>query len=153
VLAIESTEHMADIGRALDEMERVLRPGGRLVVCAWLARENASSREVRHLLRPICAEGRLARLLTAAELEGLLADRGLIPEGVRDYSREVSRTWTICMRRAFRRLMTDARARRFLLDPSQSERIFARTLVRIRAAFALGSLRYGIVAAVRRGRA
>jgi tocopherol O-methyltransferase len=141
---------MLDIGRALDEMERVLRPGGRLVVCAWLARENASAREVRHLLRPICAEGRLARLLTAAELERLLADRGLISEGVRDYSREVSRTWTICLGRALRRMVTNAEARRFLFDPSQPERIFARTLIRIRAAFALGSLRYGIVAAVRR---
>ncbi|HEX7741388.1 MAG TPA: class I SAM-dependent methyltransferase, partial [Sphingobium sp.] len=37
--AIESSEHMVDKARFFGEARRVLRPGGRLVVCAWLEGE------------------------------------------------------------------------------------------------------------------
>ena len=149
VVAIESTEHMPDIDRAFAEMARVLKPAGRLVACVWLARENPAPWEVRHLLRPICSEGRLVQLLTASELDAMLRTHGLVSDGVRDQSRRVSRTWTICLRRAGVRLLGDRNARRFLFDSSQPERVFAKSLVRIRLAFAFGSLRYGIVRAVK----
>ena len=45
--------------RFFAEACRTLRPGGRLVVCAWLAGATPRPWEVRHLLEPICREGRL----------------------------------------------------------------------------------------------
>lgn len=39
-LAIESTEHFADKPALFDEVFRILRPGGRFAICAWLAGEN-----------------------------------------------------------------------------------------------------------------
>ena len=149
VLAIESLSHIADPARALAEVFRVLKPGGRFVACVWLAREAPRAWEVRHLLRPICDEGRLARLLTAPELVELIVDADLRVDGVEDLSRRVARTWTVCLGRALRRVASDPEARRFLLDPSQPERVFARTLLRIRLGFATGSLRYGVVRAVK----
>ena len=57
--AIESTEHMSDKERCFAEAHRVTKPGGKLVICAWLASESARSWEIRHLLEPICREGQL----------------------------------------------------------------------------------------------
>ena len=57
VVAIESTEHLVDLSGCFAQVRRVLRPGGRFVVCAWLARETPKAWEVRHLLEPICREG------------------------------------------------------------------------------------------------
>jgi tocopherol O-methyltransferase len=39
VIAIESSEHMADLKAFFAEAARVLKPGGRFVVCAWLSRK------------------------------------------------------------------------------------------------------------------
>lgn len=149
VLVVECLSHLTDVERALAEMVRVLRPGGRFVACVWLAREGTRPWEVRYLLRPICEEGRLARLLTVGELGAMLAAAGLEVAEVEDVSREVARTWTVCLARAVRRVVADPAARRFLGDPSQPERVFARTLLRLRLAYATGSLRYGIVRAVK----
>src|SRR5258708_9300351 len=54
VLAIESSEHMPDLATFFSEAHRVLRPGGRLVVCAWLTRETPRSWERRWLIDPLC---------------------------------------------------------------------------------------------------
>lgn len=149
VLAVECLSHLPDVDRGLAEMARVLRPGGCLVACVWLARGGARPWEVRHLLRPICEEGRLAGLLTARELSERVAAAGLEVRGLEDLSRHVAPTWTICLLRAVRRVVADPEARRFLRDRSQPERVFARTLVRLRLAYATGSLRYGVMCAVK----
>lgn len=150
VVALESTEHMADLGRALAEVRRVLRPGGRFVACVWLARDAPSAPERRWLLEPICREGRLVRLTTASEFEGALGDAGLELLRTLDLSRRVRRTWGICIARALKRIAVDPEARRFVLDRTQPERVFAHSLVRIWAAYRVGSLRYGLFTAVRR---
>jgi tocopherol O-methyltransferase len=150
VLALESTEHMVDLERALGEVHRVLRPGGRFVACVWLAREGAGPLARRWLLEPICREGRLARLTTATEYRHALGGAGLDLVAADDLSRAVRRTWGICIRRALARIARDREARRFVFDRRQPERVFARSLVRIWTAYHVGSLRYGLFTAIRR---
>ena len=65
VIAIESTTHMPERQRVFSEMARVLKPGGRLITCIWMTNENPSARAIRHLLEPICREGRLAGIASA----------------------------------------------------------------------------------------
>jgi tocopherol O-methyltransferase len=149
VIAIESVSHMPDPGRALSEAARVLRPGGRLVVCDWLAREERSRWRDRLLLEPICREGRLPAMGTATEYGRLLAAAGLTVESFADESRRVSRTWPICLRRTAHRVLSDPEARRFLLSAENPDRIFALTMLRILAAYGTRAMVYGIFSARR----
>lgn len=143
-IAIESTEHMEPKARVFSEAYRVLVPGGRFVVCAWLASASASRWEVRRLLEPICREGRLAGLGTEEEYQGFARAAGFAIDSFEDGSREVRRTWSVVARRLAVRLLRDGRYRRFLLDARRSERIFALTIVRLAAAYRTGAMRYGV---------
>jgi len=141
-IAIESTEHMLDKAAAFAEAHRALRAGGRIAVCAWIARERPSGWEVRHLLEPICREGRLAGMGSETEYRGLLTDAGFADLRVEDLSSAVKRTWPKCARGVGARLLRDARYRRFLFDRASRNRVFALTLLRICAAYETGAMRY-----------
>jgi tocopherol O-methyltransferase len=143
--AIESSEHMADKQGFFNEAFRTLKPGGRLVVCAWLAAERPRDWEVRHLLEPICREGRLPGMGTETEYRGFGAAAGFAVAEVADISRQVSRTWRICAGRLAKMLFTDSRVIRMLADSGQPNRVFALTLFRLMAAYRTGAMRYCVL--------
>jgi len=149
VVAIESTEHMASPEAFFARAAGLLRPGGRLVVCAWLSCEAPSPRAVRHLLEPIVREGRLAYLGTARECGEWIEGAGLVPLRFDDVSANVARTWTVCLGRLARHIAFDARYRRYLRDATATDRAFVPAMVRIRAAYATGAMRCGIFTAER----
>lgn len=151
VIAIESVSHMADPGAAFAQAARVLRPGGRLVVCDWLARSERSAWRDGALLEPICREGRLPAMRTAAEYGALMAGAGLRVESFADESRRVSRTWTICLRRTALLLARDPSARAFLISAANPDRVFALTMLRILAAYGTRAMVYGVFGCVRAG--
>ncbi|PAP77607.1 methyltransferase domain-containing protein [Rubrivirga marina] len=149
--AVESTTHMPDRPRVFTEAARVLRPGGRFVLCVWMAGPSPREWEVRHLLEPICREGRLAGLGTAAENLGWLRDAGLEVEREEDWSRAVAPTWTRVARRVARGLLADARYRGYLRDASQRDRAFVWTILRLVLAYRTGAMRYGVFVARKPG--
>lgn len=140
--AIESSEHMVDKPGFFAEAHRVLAPGGRFVVCAWLAETGASGWKVRHLLEPICREGRLPSMGTREEYEAMARAAGFEIAGYEDLSRRVARTWTICARRLARALVLDRQTRRLALGARN--RVFALTFPRLILAYRTGAMRYGI---------
>jgi tocopherol O-methyltransferase len=142
--AIESSEHMVDKARFFAEARRVLKPGGRLVVCAWLSRTDPNRMEIRHLLEPICREGRLPSMGTREDYEALAEAAGFVPLRYDDISRDVRRTWTICAGRAARRLATDRAFRRFAFAKTTKNRSFMLSVPRLMVALKTGSMRYGI---------
>lgn len=149
VVAVESLAHMADRPAALARMARALKPGGRLVVCDWLAAARARGgwRE-RALLAPVCLHGRMPPLATAPEHAAALRAAGLELESFEDRSRQVARTWPLVAARTARVVLTDPAARAFLAGHA-SERRFALTLPRLAAAYATRALVYGVFVARR----
>jgi tocopherol O-methyltransferase len=140
--AIESSEHMVDKSRFFAEAHRVLAPGGRFVVCAWLAETDAGGWKVRHLLEPICREGRLPSMGTREEYEAMAMAAGFAIDGYEDVSRRVARTWTICARRLVKALLADHETRRLALGARN--RIFVLSIPRLILAYRTGAMRYGI---------
>jgi tocopherol O-methyltransferase len=146
VYSVESTEHFSDKPELFVEMNRILKPGGRVAVFAWLARERPGPVETRLLLEPICREGRLPCMGTRAEYETFLREAGFIDVQYADYSRRVSRTWTLVVRRIAMQLLRDPAARAFLRSGAHNL-VFGWSLLRIRAAYACGAMRYGLITA------
>ena len=142
--AIESSEHMIDKARFFAEAWRVLKPGGRLAVCAWLSRTDPNRMEVRHLLEPICREGRLPSMGAREDYEALAGAAGFLPLRYDDISRQVRRTWSICAGRAARRLATDRAFRRFAFARTTKNRSFMLSVPRLMIALKTGAMRYGI---------
>lgn len=142
--AIESLAHMPDKQRFFDEASRTLRPGGRLVVCAWLASADASRFEVRHLLEPICREGRLPGMGNRAEYSRMAANAGFIEQDFEDIGTQVRKTWSICAARLLRRFLTNYSYRRMLLDREVRNRRFLLSIARIMAAYRTGAMGYGV---------
>jgi tocopherol O-methyltransferase len=142
--SIESSEHMVDKPRFFSEAWRVLKPGGRLVVCAWLAKTDAGAFEIRHLLEPICREGRLPSMGTKEDYLALAAGAGFVLADYEDISREVRRTWSICARRAAKKLIADRAFRRFAFAGTTKNRSFMLSVPRLMIALRTGAMRYGV---------
>ncbi len=64
-----------------------------------------------------------------------------------DLTPYVWKTWWLCLVRAAKAIATQRSYRTFLLDPRNSDRSFAVTLLRILWAYRSGAMRYGLFAA------
>lgn len=142
--AIESSEHMPDKPAFFAEAWRTLRPGGRLVVCAWLAASAPKPWEIRHLLEPICREGRLPSLGSRQAYEEYARRAGFSLLSYDDLSARVSRTWWICARRLAARIATDTYYWRLATSRRTRNRAFLLTIPRLMLAYRTGAMRYGL---------
>lgn len=147
-ISIESSEHM-DKEYFLHEAFRILKPSGRLVTSAWLSKPNPSTMEKTFLLEPICREGHLHSLGSSEEYLHLLKEVGFEKVIYQDITSEVAKTWTICLLRIIKMIATDLGVRNFILTPS-AHRSFIKTIFRMRLAYAIGSMKYGIFTATKR---
>ena len=142
--AIESSEHMEDKARFFTEARRILRSDGRLVVCAWLEGERVRPWAARHLLEPICREGRLPSMGSRDDYVRLASDAGFVLTGYQDISRQVRRTWYICLARLLKALASDPAIRRLAFSRAVESRDFMFSLPRLILALWTGAMRYGI---------
>jgi tocopherol O-methyltransferase len=97
VISIESSEHMQDKPTFFDQARRVLKDGGQMVVCAWLAADHSTSSHRRHLLEPIFREARLPGIGTEADYRKWFSDANFEIENFEDLSARVRKTRSICL--------------------------------------------------------
>jgi tocopherol O-methyltransferase len=131
------------------EAHRILRTGGRSVVAAWLTRERPNPWESKYLLEPICAEGRLPSMASAAEYRTMLEHAGFRDLEFFDLTQSVKKTWSVCALRIVKRFVADRPFRRRLLDRQFTNRVFAKTVFRIWLAYQTGAMRYGVFSALK----
>jgi len=148
-LSIESSEHMEDKPRFFAEVIRVLKPGGRFVVCAWLANPSPRPWEIKYLLEPICREGRLPSLGDEHDYRRWFTDAGFADLQVEDITRNVKKTWPIIIGRMVKRLAWDKEAWSFMFK--SPNRVFGLTVLRMAFAYNTGSLRYALFSATKPG--
>lgn len=145
VLAIESTEHMADRDRVVAEARRLLRPGGRFVVAAWLSGLRPRRWQSRHLLDPIRREGLLAGPLPTSDEWRFAFDRAGFTDVTTDLlGPSVRRTWTLIARGVLTEL-TRATGWTYLLDSTKQHRRFAITVFRLWLAYHVQAMDYGVI--------
>lgn len=149
LIAIESTEHMADKVRVFDQAARVLKPGGRMVICAWLANETLKPWQQRYLIEPICCEGRMPGLGTETDYRQWIQQAGFVVTEADDVSQQVERTWPICVWRFMIGVLRRPGYLRFLLDSKHDNRIFGVTMLRLWLAYRVGAMRYVIFGAMK----
>ncbi len=147
VIAIECLSHIENKVAFFDQAFRILRPGGQIVICAWLVSDQHGSWMKKHLLEPICQEGRLPAMGSANDYRNLIHSSGLKLRAFQDISHQVWKTWPIIAWRLAGRLATRREYRRFVLHSSNVDRMFAVTVLRIWTAYRIGCMRYGIFVA------
>jgi tocopherol O-methyltransferase len=147
VQSIESLEHMPDLAKFFSEAYRVMKPGGRLVACAWMACEHPGLLARRWLIDAISREGQLAGLRPASTFIAAIQQAGFKNIQMADLAQSVKRTWPLCAQRTIKGLLTKPHYRRFIFSSANPNRIFALTLFRIWIAYNLGVMRYGFFTA------
>jgi len=146
-IAIESSEHAVDKSQYFHQAYRVLKPQGNITFCAWMANESAGAWEKKHLLTPICNEGRLPSLLTESNYLKTLQDCGFEITYVEDLTHKVKKTWTLVLVEMLKYLFTSPVKFLGLLKNLPKNRDFFWTPLRMRWAYETGALRYVLVSA------
>ncbi|QDS89483.1 Demethylrebeccamycin-D-glucose O-methyltransferase [Rosistilla ulvae] len=144
LLSIECIGHVMNKDRFFQEIYRVLKPGGRACITAWLSSEHAGRRARRWLLQPICREGRLPSMGTASEYTLLAESSQLRQLCCEDLTGAVQKTWAICLWRVFVFLFFSRAGWRFLFSSKSRHAVFVFSIARIWIAYRVGAMEYGV---------
>ena len=97
--SIECTEHLFDKPRFFQRAAQWLRPGGRFVLCAWLAGEPPLTDPQRILVETVCDRFLCPSFGTMSDYANWLTSAGLVVEETSDWTPKVDRTWELCVDR------------------------------------------------------
>jgi tocopherol O-methyltransferase len=149
VWALESCELMPDKAAFIRECVRVLKPGGRLMVATWCARDTELTASENRLLGRICRDFVISHVLPLPHYEDVARLAGLQDVRSADWSRNVDATW---------KLSSDI-VKPLIKDPSVVWRLvrakgvdifrFLNSVPLMRQAYDRGVMRYGVFTGVK----
>lgn len=140
VWAIESTEHLMDKPAFIRAAARMLEPGGKLALCAWLIADRFDSAEHEALARGVCRGMLCPSLASMLEYREWMTAAGFVRIRTRDITRNVERTWDHCARIARR-----GEVQWILRASDDQTRQFVAAFDMIRRAYMEGAMRYGML--------
>ncbi len=145
-ILIESIEHFPDSRRVINEVRRILRPGGRVAMTAWLKPRAHSSFAKSTVFESLERHARIHGFTDERVLRADLEIAGFTDIGMLDITREVASTWPHIAAGYSRALLTRPSAWRFILRrPGNVSYAFA--VLRMMMAYRFCGLRYAIVSA------
>jgi tocopherol O-methyltransferase len=136
VWVIECSEHLEDKPAFFRDCARVLRPGGRLALCAWLAGDPAGAAEVAEVCRGMLCPS----LGTRDEHVRWLHDAGFTDVDAEDVTRRVEKTWALC-----EAILEGPEIKPLLSAVDGPTREFLDTFGTMRRAYASGAMSYGMI--------
>lgn len=99
VWSIECTEHLFEKQEFFRKAATWLRPGGRMIICAWLAGDELQTDEDRQKVYDVCEGFFCPSLGSAADYQSWMEGAGLEFQSFHNWTRRVSQTWEICRQR------------------------------------------------------
>lgn len=145
VWSIECTEHLFDKPAFFRKAAKWLKPGGRMMICAWLAGDEPLDDAQRQQVYDVCEGFLCPSLATAADYRGWMEEAGLAFAGFDDWTDRVTETWEICRRRT-----TGGLLHRLASTVDRNLALFLDRFTTILNAYRTGAMRYGCLRAVQR---
>lgn len=146
IWVIECSEHLEEKRTFLRHCHDLLRPGGVLAICAWVAPDDLPSLEQQRLLRDICDGMICPDLASRREYSGWMGEAGFHQIVTRDVTPQVKRTWELCGR-----IIARPEIQTFLRHSDRQTRRFAGVFPAMLAAYETGAMGYAICTARKPG--
>jgi tocopherol O-methyltransferase len=143
IWTIECSEHLFDKSRFISTCADLLKPGGRLAICAWLAGEELT-REQQQTVTDVCRGMLCPSLGTMRDYVSWMKAGGLEVLSADDVTGQVARTWDLC-----RPILDFPLIKTFLARSSRRLHEFASSFTSIAHAYRSGAMEYGMIVAAK----
>lgn len=138
VWSIECTEHLFDKPAFFEKAASWLRPGGRMIICAWLAGNSLETENAKQQVYDVCEGFFCPSLGSATDYQSWMEAADLEFQACHNWTNQVAQTWAICQKRVQK---TGVRWLARLID--QDTVMFLDRFETILKAYETGAMEYG----------